>query len=82
MVRWGAVRNRQLYFVRLYCKSCMFFFSFNFSIFSIFYTTYHGKKITHIYREKKLHDLTIFLYTKYIFYASGLVGLLKDGHPV
>ena len=28
------------------------------------------KKITRIYRKKTLHDLTIFLYTSYIFHSS------------
>ena len=74
---WGAIRNRQLYMLRMYCKGCIFF---NFSIFFIIYTTYRKKKlhaltakknnsiffynlhdlaqkkITRIYRKKKLHD--------------------------
>ena len=52
---WGAVRNRQLYILRMYCKGCM---SFNFSIFFIIYTTYRKKKITRPYRKKK----SIFFY--------------------
>ena len=46
---WGAIRNRQLYMLRMYCKGCI---SFNFSIFFIIYTTYRKKKIAHIYRKK------------------------------
>ena len=77
---WGAVRNRQLYILRMYC-SCI---SFNFSF---FFSNLHDlpqKKIARIYRKKKLqlfflsftrltakkklHDLTMFLYTSYIFH--------------
>ena len=38
---WGAVRNRQLYILRMCGKGCI---SFNFSIFFIIYTTYRKKK--------------------------------------
>ena len=57
---WGAVRNHQLYILRMYCKGCI---SFNFSIFFIIYMTYHKKKLTRPYRKKKFnffsnsHDL-------------------------
>ena len=46
---WGAVRNRQLYILRMYCKGCI---SFNFSICLIIYTTYRKSKITRPYRKK------------------------------
>ena len=48
---WGAIRNWQLYILRMYCKGCKFF---NFSIFFIIYTTYRkNKKITLPYRKTK-----------------------------
>ena len=56
----GAVWNRQLYILRMYCKSCI---SFNFSFFFIIYTTYRKKKYTHLPPPPKinffnnLHDL-------------------------
>ena len=50
---WGAIRNRQLYILCMYCKGCV---SFNFPIFFIIYTTYRKKKITRPYRKKKIHD--------------------------
>ena len=46
---WGAVRNRKLFILRVYCKSCI---SFNFSIFSLIYMIYRQKNITRIYRKK------------------------------
>ena len=48
---WGAVRNRQLYILLMYCKSCI---SFNFSI--VFYNL-HGlppKKIACVDRKKEI----------------------------
>ena len=81
---WGAVRNRQLYILRMYCKGWI---SFNFSIFLIIYTTYRKKKITRLTAKikkfsffhnshaftakKKLHDYPVFLYTTYIFHCTG-----------
>ena len=56
---WGAVRNRQLYILRMYCKGWI---SFNFSIFFIIYTTYSKKK--------KLHDLPQKLKNSIFFYNS------------
>ena len=47
---WGAVRNRRLYILRMYCKGCI---SFNFSIFFIIYTTYRKKKITRLTAKMK-----------------------------
>ena len=48
---WGAIRNRQLYILRMYCKGCI---SFNFSIFFIIYMTYRkNKKVTLPYRKNK-----------------------------
>ena len=64
---WGAVRNRQLYMVRMYCKSCKFFL--NISIFFIIYTTYREKKIYAFTVKKKLHDLTIFFCTRVTFFT-------------
>ena len=55
---WGAVRNRQLYILRMYCTGCI---SFNFSIFFIIYTTY---------RKKKLHTLTAKKEIQFLFYNS------------
>ena len=60
---WGAVRNRQLYILRMYCKGCI---SFSFSIFFIIYMTYRKKKNYTTYRKNKKiqnffynsHDLT------------------------
>ena len=77
---WGAVRNRQLYILHMYCKSCISFNFFNFSLliytiyrkkiqfFIIIYTIYRTKKFTRIYRKKKIQDLTIFWYNSYIFH--------------
>ena len=46
---WGAIRNRQLYILHMYCKGCI---SFKFSIFfEIIYTTY--EKNTRPYRKNK-----------------------------
>ena len=56
---WGAIRNRQLYILRMYCKGWI---SFNFSIFFIIYTTYSKKK--------KLHDLPQKLKNSIFFYNS------------
>ena len=56
---WGAVRNRQLYILRMYYKGWI---SFNFSIFFIIYTTYSKKK--------KLHDLPQKLKNSIFFYNS------------
>ena len=56
---WGAVRNRQLYILRMYCKGWI---SFNFSIFFIIYPTYSKKK--------KLHDLPQKLKNSIFFYNS------------
>ena len=56
---WGAVRNRQLYILRMYCKGWI---SFNFSIFFIIYTTYSKKK--------KLHNLPQKLKNSIFFYNS------------
>ena len=67
---WGAIRNRQLYILHIYCKGWI---SFNFSIFFIIYTIYRKKKL-HAFTEKKLHDLTIFSYTTYIFHPFSLWG--------
>ena len=54
---WGAVRNRQLYILRMYCKSCI---SFNFSIFlRRIYTTYRKKKL-HAFTAKKILRLDVF----------------------
>ena len=53
---WGAVQNRYLYILRMYCKSCI---SFNFLI--LIYNL-HGlpqKTITRHYRKKK--DSVFFL---------------------
>ena len=68
---WGAVRNRQLYILRMYCKNCI---SFNFSIFSYNLHDLPQKKIHALtakknkfnfffrihttYRKKKLHAFT------------------------
>ena len=67
---WGAVRNRRLYILRMYCRGCI---SFNFSVFFIIYTTYRNKKLHALtakiknanffiihttYRKKKLHAFT------------------------
>ena len=48
---WGAVWNRQLYILRMYCKGCI---SFKFSIFLIIYTTYRKKEL-HALTAKKIH---------------------------
>ena len=64
---WGAVRNRQLYILRMYCKGCI---SFIFQFFLRFTRLTAKKNITRIYRKKKLHDETIFLYTTYIFHSN------------
>ena len=57
---WGAVRNRQLYILRMYCKGWI---SFNFSIFFIIYTTYSKKKkITRLTAKKKN---SIFFYNSH-----------------
>ena len=55
---WGAVRNQQLYILRMYCKGWI---SFNFSIFFIIYTSYS---------KKKLHDLPQKLKNSIFFYNS------------
>ena len=100
---WGAIRNRQLYILRMYCKGCI---SFNFSIFFKVYMTYRTKKnfhaltakrnnsiffynlhdlpqkkITRIYRKKKLHDWTIFSYTTYIFHIRNGLQSQSPGNP-
>ena len=80
---WGAVRNRQLCIVCMYCKGCIFFLSIfqffqnlhnltqknNSFFFILIYTAYREKK-TRIYNQKKkMPDVTIFLYTSYIFHT-------------
>ena len=57
---WGAVRNRQLYILRMYCKGWI---SFNFSIFFIIYTTYSKKKKLHDLQQKKKNS--IFFYNSH-----------------
>ena len=57
---WGAVRNRQLYTLRMYCKGWI---SFNFSIFFIIYTTYSKKKKLHDLQQKKKNS--IFFYNSH-----------------
>ena len=62
---WGAVWNRRLYILRMYCKGCI---SFNFSIF--FYNLHHlPQKKIHFARlpQKNNTRLDNFLYTTYIF---------------
>ena len=57
---WGAVRNRQLYILSMYCKSCI---SFNFSI--LFFNLHdlpQEKNYTHLPQKKfnffyNLHNL-------------------------
>ena len=66
---WGAVQNRQLYIVRMYCKTFIFFPS----IFQFFFNDLHDlppkKNYMHL-PQKKLHNLAIFLYTTYIFHEG------------
>ena len=50
---WGAVQNRQLYILRMYCKGWI---SFDFSIFFIIYTIYRKKKL-HAFTAKKITRL-------------------------
>ena len=69
---WGAIQNRQLYILRMYCKGCI---SFNFSIFFLKFTPLTAKKnyaplpqkqkkfnfffiIYTTYRKKKMHAFT------------------------
>ena len=55
------------YILRMCCKSCI---SWNFSIFFIIYMTYRKKKCFAVFTftaKKKLHTLTFFWYTSYIF---------------
>ena len=59
---WGAIRNRQLYILRMYCKVCI---SFNFSILFIIYTTYRKKKITRPYRKNKKIQFFFLIHTTY-----------------
>ena len=64
----------------MYCKNCI---SFNFSILFVIYTIYRKKNLHALTAKKnsffynlhdlpqkkdKLHESTIFLYTRYIFY--------------
>ena len=53
---WGAVRNQQLYILRMYCKGSI---SFNFSIFFMIHTTYSKKKL-HAFTTKKITRLDGF----------------------
>ena len=62
---WGAVRNRQLYILRMYCKGCI---SFNFSIFFIIYTTYRKKKL-HAFTAKKNYTTRRFFCTRLTFFT-------------
>ena len=57
---WGAIRNRQLYTLRMYCKGCI---SFNFSIFFIIYTTYRKKNLHALTAKKK--SIFFIIYTTY-----------------
>ena len=60
---WGAIRNRQLYILRMYCKGCI---SFNFSIFFIIYATYRkNEKITLPYRKNKKIQFFLIIHTTY-----------------
>ena len=59
---WGAVRNRQLYILRMYCKGWI---SFNFSIFFIIYTTYSKKKNYTTYSKKKKIQFFFIIHTTY-----------------
>ena len=59
---WGAVRNRQLYILRMYCKGWI---SFNFSIFFIIYTTYSKKKKLHDLQQKKKIQFFFIIHTTY-----------------
>ena len=69
---WGAVQNRQLYILRMYCKGCI---PFSFSIFFLIYTTYRNNN-THIYRKRKLRDWTIFC-TRFTFFTFNLTMKLR-----
>ena len=59
---WGAVQNRQLYILRMYCKGWI---SFNFSIFFIIYTTYSKKKKLHDLQQKKKIQFFFIIHTTY-----------------
>ena len=77
---WGAVRNRQLYILRMYCKSCI---SFNFKFFFLIYTTCREKKITHLPPKKVTPLDDFFWYTTHIFHIRKLLvpSLLRGCHP-
>ena len=88
---WGAVRNWQLYILRMYCKGCI---SFNFSFFLIIYTTYCKKKnnytslpqkktiffamIYTIYR-KKIYRLRRFFCARLTFFTARLRHVIQRG---
>ena len=59
---WGAVRNQQLYILRMYCKGCI---SFNFSFFFKICTTYRKRKITLPYRKNKKIQFFFVIHTTY-----------------
>ena len=63
----GAVRNRQLYILRMYCKGCI---SHNFSIFFIIHTAYNKKQLHAFSATKNCMTRRFFLYTTYIFHPT------------
>ena len=68
-LRWGAVRNRQLYILRMYCKSCI---SFNFSFFFYNLHALPQKKKNHTHLPQKNAIFSLIIYTTRRFFCTRL----------